>query len=90
MLGVSITTIWRGNYNKALYNKYTSMVTQQIMVTPTMIQTYTQVPSREQLLAPIVEEAKKEGKLVIYSTLDRPSAEPLLNAFRSKYSFINI
>jgi capsular polysaccharide biosynthesis protein len=69
---------------------YTSMVTQQIMVTPTMIQTYTQVPSREQLLAPIVEEARKEGKLVIYSTLDRPSAEPLLNAFRSKYSFINI
>lgn len=27
---------------------------------------------------------------MIYSTLDRPSAEPLLNAFRSKYSFINI
>ena len=41
-------------------------------------------------LAPIVEAARKEGRLVIYSTLDRPSAEPLLEAFKKKYPFIEV
>jgi len=56
--------------------------------TPTAITSPT--PTREELLKPIIEEAKKEGKLVIYSTFDRPSAEPLLKAFQSKYPFITV
>ncbi|MEM2302170.1 MAG: extracellular solute-binding protein, partial [Sulfolobales archaeon] len=47
-------------------------------------------PTQEQLLAPIIDAARKEGKLVIYSSLDRPSAEPLLNAFKAKYPFIDV
>ncbi len=68
-----------------------------ITITQTVTQalTVTVVPQQpaqqqEQLLAPIVEAARREGRLVIYSTLDRPSAEPLLSAFKAKYPFIDI
>ncbi|MEM4970065.1 MAG: extracellular solute-binding protein [Sulfolobales archaeon] len=67
---------------------YTQVITAQQAITA--IQTQTRTASQEEILAPIVEAAKKEGKLVIYSTLDRPSAEPLLNAFKAKYPFIDI
>jgi len=65
---------------------------QQPATTPTQtpIATATQTPAPEQLLAPIIEAARREGKLVIYSTVDRPSAEPLLNAFKAKYPFIDL
>jgi len=52
--------------------------------------TQTQAPSQEQLLAPIIEAAKREGKLAIYSTLDKPSAKPLLKTFKAKYPFIDL
>jgi hypothetical protein len=50
--------------------------------TPTSTQP-TQTPTREELLNPIIEAARREGRLVIYSTLDRPSAEPLLKGSKS-------
>lgn len=38
----------------------------------------------------VVEAARKEGKLVIYSSTDQSSAQALLNDFRSLYPFIQI
>lgn len=67
--------------------------TSPLTYTPTpMITTPTPspTPSREELLKPIVDAARREGKLVIYSTLDRPSAEPLLQRFKELYPFIEI
>jgi hypothetical protein len=57
--------------------------------TPTPVQP-TPTPTREELLKPIIEAARREGRLVIYSTLDRPSAEPLLKRFKELYPFIEI
>lgn len=71
-------------YTHALITTYTYTLTTK--PTPETLTT----PSREEMLKPIIEAAKKEGKLVIYSVLDRPSAEPLLNAFKAKYPFIDI
>ncbi|GAY26100.1 iron ABC transporter substrate-binding protein [Desulfurococcaceae archaeon AG1] len=73
----------------------TQRITQVQTVTVTIQQAPTQTtpqptPTQEQLLTPIIDAARKEGKLVIYSTLDRPSAEPLLSAFKAKYPFIDI
>lgn len=68
----------------------TQRVTQAITFTVQQAASTQQMPSREELLAPIIEAAKKEGRLVIYSTHDRPSAEPLLTAFKAKYPFIDL
>ena len=68
----------------------TQRITQVQTITVTAQPTNQPVPTQEQLLAPIIEAAKKEGKLVIYATLDRPAAEPLLKAFKAKYPFIDI
>jgi iron(III) transport system substrate-binding protein len=54
------------------------------------VETPPPTPTREELLKPIVEAARREGKLVIYSTLDRPSAEPLLKRFKELYPFIEL
>jgi len=80
-------TVWR---TATQFATYTQVVTVQQAATPPQAVTQTQAPSQEQLLAPIIEAARREGKLVIYSTLDRPSAEPLLNAFKAKYPFIDL
>lgn len=61
--------------------------TQTVTVQPTTQPTQ---PTQEQLLAPIIDAARKEGRLVIYSTLDRTSAEPLLSAFKARYPFIEV
>jgi hypothetical protein len=50
--------------------------------TPTPTPAYTPTPTREELLKPIIEAARREGRLVIYSTLNRSSAEPLLKRFK--------
>ncbi len=55
--------------------------TQTITLATQQATSVQQTPSREELLTPIIETAKKEGKLVIYSTHDRQSAEPLLKGF---------
>ena len=68
----------------------TQRITQVQTITVTAQPTTQPVPTQEQLLAPIIDAARKEGKLVIYSTLDRPSAEPLLSAFKAKYPFIDL
>ena len=69
----------------------TQRITQVQTVTVTVQQTPQPTqPTQEQLLAPIIDAARKEGRLVIYSSLDRPSAEPLLNAFKARYPFIDI
>jgi iron(III) transport system substrate-binding protein len=57
--------------------------------TPTSTQP-TQTPTREELLKPIIDAARREGRLTIYSTLDRPSAEPLLKRFKELYPFIEV
>lgn len=75
-------TIWRTT-TQVLTQTYVATL-QQPLLTPT------QTPTSEQLLVPIIEAARREGRLVIYSVYDRPSAEPLLNAFKAKYPFINI
>lgn len=67
--------------------RITQVQTQTVTVQPAPQPTQ---PTQEQLLAPIIEAAKKEGKLVIYATLDRPAAEPLLKAFKAKYPFIEV
>lgn len=38
----------------------------------------------------VVAAAQKEGRLVIYSSTDSPSAEPLLQDFRSLYPFLQV
>ncbi|MEM4970062.1 MAG: extracellular solute-binding protein [Sulfolobales archaeon] len=83
-------TIWR-TATQVFTQTYVTTIQQPATTPPqTPIATATQTPTPEQLLAPIVEAARKEGKLIIYSTVDRPSAEPLLNAFKAKYPFIDL
>jgi iron(III) transport system substrate-binding protein len=38
----------------------------------------------------VVEAARKEGRLIIYSSTDRASAQPLLDDFRRLYPFIQV
>lgn len=68
----------------------TVTVMQTIVKTATYMQITQTTPSREAQLAPLVEAAKREGKVVIYSSLDRPSAEPLLKRFKDLYPFIDV
>lgn len=68
----------------------TVTVMQTIVKTATYTQLTQTTPSREALMAPLVEAAKREGKVVIYSSLDRPSADPLLKRFKELYPFIDV
>ena len=40
--------------------------------------------------AKTIDAAKKEGKLVIYSSTDQASATPLLDDFKKEYPFVNV
>jgi iron(III) transport system substrate-binding protein len=40
--------------------------------------------------AQLIESARKEGKLVVYSSTDSASAEPLLQEFRKLYPFLKV
>jgi len=64
--------------------------TPTVQTTPATPPATQATPTREELLKPIIEAARREGKLVIYSTLDRPSAEPLLKRFNELYPFITV
>jgi len=68
----------------------TLTVVQTIIKNVTYVQLTQTTPSRESLMAPLIEAAKREGKIVIYSSLDRPSAEPLLKKFKDLYPFIDV
>jgi iron(III) transport system substrate-binding protein len=47
-------------------------------------------PAREELLKQIIEEARREGRLVIYSTLPGSIAWPLIKRFEELYPFIKV
>jgi len=81
-------TMWRTATQLATYTQVVTV--QQAVTPPPQTVTQPQAPSQEQLLAPIIEAAKREGKLLIYSPIDTPSAEPLLKAFKAKYPFIDV
>jgi len=68
----------------------TLTVVQTIVKNVTYVQLTQTTPSRESLMAPLIEAAKREGKIVIYSSLDRPSAEPILKKFKDLYPFIDV
>ncbi len=75
-------TVW-STATQVFTQTYVTTIQQPVTTPP-------QTPTPEQLLAPIIEASRREGKLIIYSTVDRPSAEPLLNAFKTKYPFIDL
>lgn len=76
----TITQTTAYTYTQTIISPYT---TETAKTTP-------QTTPREQLLAPIIDAAKREGSLIIYSTLDRAYAEPVLKAFQEKYPFIRV
>jgi iron(III) transport system substrate-binding protein len=91
LAGQSATTGATQPQTLTIWRTVTHAVTQTYIVTAQKPgETTTRTPSPEELLAPIIDAARREGKLIIYSTVDRPSAQPLLEAFKAKYPFIDL
>src|SRR5262249_26554349 len=50
----------------------------------------TAAPAAEQVTPALIEAAKKEGKVVYYTSVDLPLAEKVAKAFEAKYSGVTV